>query len=361
MTKNSKYNGIRIEYHILQTFPVTCLNRDDVGSPKSALIGGVNRQRISSQCWKRQVRLALREEGVNLGIRTKNVSGKILSFIDNPTEAMKKKATEIAQGLVKKKKSNDKDEENDKEDTLIFLSPIEYEKLATIVKENSEKGTIETKKIINSLKNISSESMKNLEALDVALFGRMLANASDLNVAAATSFAHAITTHKAVSEADYFTAIDDEKNDQGAGHIDVNEFSSGTFYRYICLDLGVLASSIGDNNVENAIIIFTKALFKAVPTGRQTTMTGFVPWDYAEILIRKGQPVQCSFDKPVKACGEGYLIPSILALQSDISLKKQLLGSLYGEIGSIIYGSSEKGITGIDDVLEYLSSKVKDI
>jgi hypothetical protein len=45
-----------IELHILQSFPVTCLNRDDVGSPKTALFGGVQRARISSQCLKRGIR-----------------------------------------------------------------------------------------------------------------------------------------------------------------------------------------------------------------------------------------------------------------------------------------------------------------
>ncbi len=50
-----------IELHILQSFPVSCLNRDDVGSPKTATFGGVNRARISSQCLKRAIRLHAKE------------------------------------------------------------------------------------------------------------------------------------------------------------------------------------------------------------------------------------------------------------------------------------------------------------
>ncbi len=45
-----------IELHILQSFPVSCLNRDDVGAPKTAIFGGVTRARISSQCLKRAIR-----------------------------------------------------------------------------------------------------------------------------------------------------------------------------------------------------------------------------------------------------------------------------------------------------------------
>lgn len=61
----------RIEFHILQSFPVTCLNRDDVGAPKTAVVGGVTRARVSSQCWKRQVRLALPNFGIKIALRTK--------------------------------------------------------------------------------------------------------------------------------------------------------------------------------------------------------------------------------------------------------------------------------------------------
>lgn len=66
--------GTHVEFHILQSFPVSCLNRDDVGAPKSAMIGGVSRARVSSQCWKRHVRLALQDLGVKIGVRTKQVA-----------------------------------------------------------------------------------------------------------------------------------------------------------------------------------------------------------------------------------------------------------------------------------------------
>ena len=68
---NNPYRNTRIEYHILQSFPVTCLNRDDVGAPKSAVVGGVSRARVSSQCWKREVRLALRRFWYDRGSQDK--------------------------------------------------------------------------------------------------------------------------------------------------------------------------------------------------------------------------------------------------------------------------------------------------
>src|SRR5690554_6210362 len=70
---SNPYINTRIEFHILQSFPVTCLNRDDVGAPKTAVVGGTTRARVSSQSWKRQVRLSMQDFGVKLGIRTKKV------------------------------------------------------------------------------------------------------------------------------------------------------------------------------------------------------------------------------------------------------------------------------------------------
>jgi hypothetical protein len=69
--KNNPLRNVRVEFHILQSFPVTCLNRDDVGAPKTAVVGGTTRARVSSQCWKRQVRLSLHEPGIPGGTRTK--------------------------------------------------------------------------------------------------------------------------------------------------------------------------------------------------------------------------------------------------------------------------------------------------
>ena len=77
MTTANPLKNQRIEFHILQSFPVTCLNRDDVGAPKTAIVGGVQRARVSSQAWKRPVRMAMHEFGAKLGMRTKHVAATI--------------------------------------------------------------------------------------------------------------------------------------------------------------------------------------------------------------------------------------------------------------------------------------------
>lgn len=135
MKNSNPCTSIFIEFHILQSFPVTCLNRDDVGAPKSAIVGGVPRARVSSQCWKRQVRLSLHDLGVNLGIRTKQL-GVLISQACERLGAESEKANQcgeiIASSLAK--------------DTLLFVSTSEIERLASYAKEKNFIFPVEVKK-----------------------------------------------------------------------------------------------------------------------------------------------------------------------------------------------------------------------
>ena len=108
MKQSNPLKSVHIEYHILQSFPVTCLNRDDVGAPKTAVIGGSIRARVSSQCWKRQVRLTMHEMGVPHGSRTKLIAPLIAAAcIDKGSSEEQAKACgdKFEQVFIKKKES----------------------------------------------------------------------------------------------------------------------------------------------------------------------------------------------------------------------------------------------------------------
>src|ERR1019366_9089154 len=81
---------MNLELHILQSFAPSNLNRDDTGSPKDCDFGGVRRARVSSQCWKRSIRLAFQKEGLlgeeTLAVRTR----KIASIVADRLVAMGK-------------------------------------------------------------------------------------------------------------------------------------------------------------------------------------------------------------------------------------------------------------------------------
>jgi CRISPR system Cascade subunit CasC len=379
---NNVFKGQIIEFHILQSFPVTCLNRDDVGSPKSCTVGGTTRARVSSQCWKRQVRLAMHDLGITHGARTKLISEMVAKVCrDKGASDEKAKACgdKIEQIFIKKKeapktkkaKTTDIFEEtteaeetsHDKTDTLLFLSPKEIDILAEAFAKqdfNPDKVIKQTdaKKQAKELAALIGNVNEAVDALDIVLFGRMVAQAAELNVEASCSFAHAISTHKVSSEVEFFTAIDDESKEQGSAHMGSLEFSSATYYRYISLNLGQLAQTLAGQNMPEAIEAFTFALFNAVPSARQTTMSGASPWEFAKVFVRKGQRLQVPFEKPVtKAKDGGFLQPSIQALTDYLSKKEKLHGSLFGKQAEYTFGEDEN--FSIDDLVTALKTHVE--
>lgn len=195
-----------------------------------------------------------------------------------------------------------------------------------------------------------------MDGLDIALFGRMVAQAPELNIQAAASFAHAISTHRVANEVEFFTALDDKQQEPGSAHMGSLEFNSATYYRYISLDLGQLSANLHGRGLANAVTAFVKALYLAVPSARQTTQTGLRPWDYARIQIRKGQGMQVSFDEAVKA-GDGFLKPSIAALDEALKRQEQLAGSLFGKIEDFTFGK-DLAFT-IDNLAEALAAYVR--
>lgn len=376
--RTNPFTGLRFEFHILQSFPVTCLNRDDVGAPKTAIIGGSQRARVSSQAWKRPVRLALHDLGVTHGVRTKLISpliaeaclslgatpeqakvcgDKIESVFIKKNEKSKKNSTKTkSDGDTQEEETND-DASSEKTDTLLFLSPREISVLAEAFKKNGfDPGKViaqtDPKKQAKEIADMIGKIQEEIDAVDIALFGRMVAQAAELNVEAAASFAHAISTHKVANEVEFFTALDDCSIDPGAAHMGSLEFNSATYYRYVSLDLGQLAQTMGGKHVPEAVEAFVKALFIAVPAARQTTQSGASPWEFAKIMVRTGQRMQIPFETAIKAKDGGFLKPSIEEMKAYLIRQEKLHGSLFGKKGEYTYGEDESFT--VDDLIAEL-------
>lgn len=326
---SNNYTNTRIEFHILQSFPVTCLNRDDVGAPKTAVIGGTTRARVSSQSWKRQVRLAMQDFGIKLGVRTKKVE-QLMQEALIKVGATEEQAQACGETIAKALS----------DDTLLFLSETEAQAFAQYTQEQAfDASKLKDKELAKVAKKALNP---NVDALDIALFGRMVAKAADMNVEAAASFAHAISTHRVSNEVEFFTALDDKQDEPGSAHMGSLEFNSATYYRYISLDLGQLAQTMGEEaDLKPAIEAFTKALFVAVPSARQTTQSGASPWEFARVLVRKGQRLQVPFETAVKAEQGGFIQSSINELTGYLDKKEKIFGSLFGKQGSYDWGIDE--------------------
>ncbi|SHL43694.1 CRISPR-associated protein, Cse4 family [Nitrosospira sp. Nsp11] len=339
MTINNPLKNMRIEFHILQSFPVTCLNRDDVGAPKTAMIGGVQRARVSSQAWKRPVRMAMHEFGAKLGIRTKHVADIVAQACTDSgaSEEQANGCGEIIASYLSK-------------DTLLFFTMTEARAFAEYAQEQG----FDAKKLKDKdVHKIAKKALNPaIDGIDIALFGRMVAQAADLNVEAATSFSHAISTHKASNEVEFFTALDDLATEPGSAHMGSLEFNSATYYRYVSLDLGQLWQTLAGQDLPGAVESFTKALFVAVPAARQTTQSGASPWEFAKVLVRRGQRLQVPFETAIKAKDGGFLQPSIDAMTSYLAKQEKLHGSLFGKQAEYTYGQNDS--FNIDDLIAAL-------
>ena len=237
-----------VDFHILQTVPPSCINRDDTGSPKTAVYGGVLRARVSSQAWKHAMRAAFAENAqLDVGKRTKKVADLVKEQIlplapDADADKLAKKALENA-GIKF-------DEKSKKDDTvtkaLFFMSTAQAKALAELAVE----GSADKKQYRDALKAAPS--------MDMALFGRMVADDPSLKYDAAAQVAHSISTHAVQNEYDYFTAVDDcqAEDNAGAGHLGTVEYNSSTLYRYATVNVMELAGQLGAEQAAETVRAF---------------------------------------------------------------------------------------------------------
>jgi CRISPR system Cascade subunit CasC len=176
--------------------------------------------------------------------------------------------------------------------------------------------------------------MNGGKAVDVAMFGRMLADLPEVNQDAACQVAHALSTHKVERDYDYFTAVDDkgDPEEPGAGMIGHVEFNSATFYRYAVIDPCKLAANLQDDRelALRAIDAFVEANARAIPTGKQNTFAAHNPPSFVGVVLRHGSPLNLAnaFESPVFAKqGESLTGQSVLKL-ADYDSK---LAGVYGD------------------------------
>ncbi|KJS29923.1 MAG: hypothetical protein VR64_18165 [Desulfatitalea sp. BRH_c12] len=369
-----------LELHIIQSVPVACLNRDDLNSPKSAVFGGVQRARVSSQSWKRAIREMAANELDNNG-HFKGKRSRL--FVEKIFYELKKlgesdgsaKALSLCVGHYLAKLDP---KQEGKVKTLIFLSPLEYQVFAKVLfslsdddkqklndaiilldkemlekdedneevedseepvnKKKGEKkitakvfGKLVTKILKTPIEKAFKGEKKETKSLpkdaaDIALFGRMVANDHSLTVEAASMFSHALSTHKVDNEIDFFAAVDDlqPKEESGAGMTSTLEFNSATYYRFAALNLDMLAdkdhlSIMTLDERKKVVRTFLEATIKAMPGARKNTMNGnTLPVYVLGVVREKGHPLQLvnAFENPVRST-QGYAAKSIELLESE--------------------------------------------
>lgn len=297
-----------IDIHIVQLVPPSCINRDDTGSPKSARFGGVQRHRVSSQAWKRTTRANFPGllPAEDLGERTKMGYFRVTdTMIQRRPELTFDEALPCARKVFETAGFKEDKKHPNQTAAAIFLSRQEIERLTDFAIAFLDGETEPTKKTVRA-------ALLGNKAADVALFGRMLADAPELNIDAACQVHHALSIHKATTEFDYFTAVDDNapEDNVGAGMIGTVEFVSSALYRYATINVDRLVSNLGDAEAAAAAArAFVEAFTLSMPTGRQNTFANRTRPDFVWVEVREDQPVNWmnAFENPVP--NEGQAVP----------------------------------------------------
>jgi CRISPR system Cascade subunit CasC len=342
-----------VELHLLQNFAPSNLNRDDTGSPKECEFGGYRRARISSQCFKRAIRMRFKTMLAENETATRSrlvVEQKVLPILVELDHEREQARAVVERALSAVKLAVDKE---GKTEYLLFLSPSEIARFADVCHRNfdvllkaaskettsKEAGGKRTKKEARA--EVPAEVRSAVEAIfdggkaaDLALFGRMLADLPEKNIDAAAQVAHAISTNRVSPEFDYFTAVDDlnPKEQTGAGMLGTVEFNSACFYRYSNVDLAQLTANLKNDPdlARRTLESFIRSTVDAVPSGKQNSMAAHNPPSFILAVVRESGPwsLANAFLNPVRPDSDGDLV------KNSIRQLDQYWGSLIRMYGS---------------------------
>lgn len=303
-----------IDVYAVQNVPPSNINRDETGNPKTAQYGGVLRSRVSSQAWKRAMRNEFKDllAKDSLGVRTKNAVQLITDAMVQQRPECADRAEDYATGVlqatgVKVEASTRAGAASGKPVTqyLIFIANSEISKLAELALKWLDEGK-DVKKADSGMKKEVSAVFHGEQAVDVALFGRMLADAPDLNTDASAQVAHAISVDAIKPEYDYFTAADDftENDNAGAAMIDSVGFNSSTLYRYATVNLDALEEQLGNAKATaKAAAVFVESFIRSMPTGKQNSYANRTLPETCIVAFRENQPINAvsAFEQPVRS------------------------------------------------------------
>ena len=348
-----------LQFHLLTTYGPSNPNRDDQGRPKQAMLGGSPRLRMSSQSVKR----ALRESAFfeldlkgNIGTRTKRLFEKLVERLvaQGTTEDDARKAAEQVATIFGKLEAPKKGDDTRIATTLAFISPDEWQLAEDLA------GKIIAGDVLPKEKDLKKLVLRHADgAVDIAMFGRMLADDADFNRDAAVQVAHAITTHTAQAEEDWYSAVDDLNKDEdtGAGHLGETAFGSGVYYQYVCVNADLLVKNLnGDRALATkGAEALARALAQTSPRGKQNSFAHHPRAHF--VLAERGsqapRDLSGAFFTPVKA--QPFLETSVAALvktRSDID-------AAYGQAWDADC-IMQVGVGGtLDDVVQFAGEAVR--
>lgn len=350
-----------IQLHLLTAYAPSNLNRDDLGRPKTAKMGNSDRLRISSQSLKRAWRTSdcfNQSLSNNMGIRSRRFARdwvyEVMKNKGVDDIVAKNSAIKIAGqfGKLKNEKSPKDPLTNFEIEQLVHISCNEQQAIKRLVEllitERREPTDAEVKLL-----------RKENSSIDIALFGRMLADSPAYNVEAACQVSHALGVSSVIIEDDFFTAVDDLNNkeqDAGSAHLGERGFASALFYIYVCISRDLLLENLnGDETlVDTTLKALIECAAKVAPTGMQNSFASRAYTSY--LLIEKGkqQPrsLAVAYFNPIRS--EDMVNDAITRLELQLNKFDQVYGSCADSRYKL---NSETGEGNLTAALDFVMQK----
>ncbi|OCG13456.1 type I-E CRISPR-associated protein Cas7/Cse4/CasC [Gilliamella apicola] len=350
-----------IQLHLLTAYAPSNLNRDDLGRPKTAKMGNTDRLRISSQSLKRAWRTSdcfYQSLSDHIGVRSRRFARDWVykTMIDNgiSEKIAKESAIKIAGQFGKLK--NEKSPKD-------LLTNLEIEQLVHI-SSNEQQAIKQLVDLLISEKREPTDNevkllRKENSSIDIALFGRMLADSPAFNIEAACQVSHALGVSTVTIEDDFFTAVDDLNNndvDAGSAHLGERGFASALFYTYVCISRDLLLENLNGDEilVEKTLKALTESAAKVAPTGMQNSFASRAYTSY--LLIEKGsqQPrsLAVAYFNPIRS--QDLVNDAITRLEEQ----RDKFDRVYGQCADSRYVlNSETGEGTLSAALDFVAQK----
>ncbi|MFB8281045.1 type I-E CRISPR-associated protein Cas7/Cse4/CasC [Nocardia colli] len=330
-----------VDVHVLHSVPPSNPNRDDTGTPKHAQYGGARRARVSSQAWKRATRVAMANDGTQpesaRSTRTKRIGALVAARLVEVSGIGAEDAVRITNALLATLHITP-GRRTSETAYLLYFGLSQVDRIVELVADRAaELAMLDDARLTAAVAPMDVRARLGTgHPVDVALFGRMIAQVPQLNVDAAVQVAHALSTHRVQVEFDFYTAIDDEKSQAegtGAEMMDAVEFHSALYYRFASVGMNQLIENLdGDASAGlRAVQQFLPAFVKSLPSGRQNSFAHHTPPFLASVAVREC-PVNLvsAFEQPVQS-GDGLALESAVRLAAAYAEVRDVWG--YPAIG----------------------------
>lgn len=344
-----------IDLHALHPMPASLLNRGEDNEPKTLLLGGAMRAMVSSQAWKRAIRLMAEEELDEHAARTRNLPLRVADALREagwPQDLAAFAGAQIVRSATKEGLRTE-EKQGGITSALLYLPRDVLAEMTELCEEHRpqmeealahqaaaaaappkggrNKKTASAVPAVLPTRTVASLIRRRTATIN--LFGRMLAELPGAHVDGAVQMAHAFTVHQSDPQPDYFTAVEDWAGPEEAGsaHLQTAFFTTGVLYRYATVNLTELIRNLNgdEDQALRLLALFTEAFIESLPQAKKTSTAPHTLPHLVHYAVRDRRPVSyaAAFEVPVRqAPGGGYTLPAVQALSQHASALNRLLG-----------------------------------